>query len=142
LARSCVIKAEVVRKDERESGLRAVLNFGHTFGHAIEAGQAYAGLNHGEAVAVGMVLAARLSTRLGMATDADANQLANLLERFGLPVAIPAGLGPGALLARMKLDKKATANGLRFVLWRGPGLAEIAAGIDENAVRAVLEGRA
>jgi 3-dehydroquinate synthase len=87
-----------------------------------------------------MVLAARLSARLGMATDADANQLATLLERFGLPVAIPAGLGPGALLARMKLDKKATANGLRFVLWRGPGRAEIVAGVDESSVLGVLRG--
>jgi 3-dehydroquinate synthase len=142
ISRSCAHKAAIVQRDPFERGERALLNFGHTFGHAIEAAQAYAGLNHGEAVAVGMVLAARLSTRLGMATDADANQLTTLLERFGLPVAIPAGLGPGALLARMKLDKKATANGLRFVLWRGPGLAEIAVGIDENAVRAVLEGRA
>ena len=138
ISRSCAHKAAIVERDPFERGERALLNFGHTFGHAIEAEQAYAGLNHGEAVAVGMVLAARLSARLGMAADADAGRLAALLERFGLPVEIPPGLDPDALLARMRLDKKATAGGLRFVLWRGPGRAEIVAGVDENAVRSVL----
>ena len=139
ISRSCAYKAAIVECDPFERGERALLNFGHSFGHAIEAEQAYAGLNHGEAVAVGMLLAARLSARLGMAGDADAGRLAVLLERFGLPVEIPAGLDPDALLARMRLDKKATAGGLRFVLWRGPGRAEIVAGVDENAVRSVLE---
>ena len=139
ISRSCAHKAAIVERDPFERGERALLNFGHTFGHAIEAEQAYAGLNHGEAVAVGMLLAARLSARLGMAGDGDARRLAALLERFGLPVEIPAGLDPDALLARMRLDKKATAGGLRFVLWRGPGRAEIVAGVDENAVRSVLE---
>ena len=139
ISRSCAHKAAIVERDPFERGERALLNFGHTFGHAIEAEQAYAGLNHGEAVAVGMLLAARLSARLGMAGDGDARRLAALLERFGLPLAIPAGLDPDALLARMRLDKKATAGGLRFVLWRGPGRAEIVAGVDENAVRSVLE---
>ncbi|GAA5005106.1 3-dehydroquinate synthase [Pseudoluteimonas lycopersici] len=138
ISRSCAHKAAIVERDPFERGERALLNFGHTFGHAIEAEQAYTGLNHGEVVAVGMVLAARLSARLGMAADADADRLADLLERFGLPVAIPPGLDPEALLARMRLDKKATASGLRFVLWRGPGRAEIVAGVDENSVRATL----
>jgi 3-dehydroquinate synthase len=138
ISRSCAHKAEIVERDPFERGERALLNFGHTFGHAIEAGQGYTGLTHGEAVAVGMLLAARLSARLGMAGDADAERLAVLLERFGLPVAIPAGLDPDALLARMRLDKKATAAGLRFVLWRGPGRAEVVAGVDASAVRSVL----
>jgi 3-dehydroquinate synthase len=138
ISRSCAHKAAIVERDPFERGERALLNFGHTFGHAIEAGQGYTGLNHGEAVAVGMLLAARLSARLGMAGAADAERLAVLLERFGLPVAIPAGLDPDALLARMRLDKKATADGLRFVLWRGPGRAEVVAGVDESAVRSVL----
>ncbi|HET7126640.1 MAG TPA: 3-dehydroquinate synthase [Lysobacter sp.] len=140
ISRSCAHKAAVVERDPFERGERALLNFGHTFGHAIEAEQAYAGLNHGEAVAVGMVLAARLSARLGMATDADADRLAALLARFGLPTALPSRLDPEALLARMRLDKKATAGGLRFVLWRGPGRAEIVAGVDESSVLDVLRG--
>ena len=140
ISRSCAHKAAIVERDPFERGERALLNFGHTFGHAIEAEQAYAGLNHGEAVAVGMVLAARLSARLGLAADADAGRLAALLERFGLPLAIPAGLDPDALLARMRLDKKATAGGLRFVLWHGPGRAELVAGVDESAVLGALRG--
>jgi 3-dehydroquinate synthase len=140
ISRSCAHKAAVVERDPFEHGERALLNFGHTFGHAIEAEQAYAGLNHGEAVAIGMVLATRLSARLGMATDADAARLADLLARFGLPTSLPAGLDPEALLARMNLDKKATAGGLRFVLWRGPGRAEIVAGVDESSVLDVLRG--
>jgi 3-dehydroquinate synthase len=140
ISRSCAHKAEIVERDPFERGERALLNFGHTFGHAIEAEQAYAGLNHGEAVAVGMVLAAKLSARLGLAGEADAARLSALLARFGLQIGLPAGLDPGALLARMRLDKKATAGGLRFVLWRGPGRAEIVAGVDEAAILEVLRG--
>jgi 3-dehydroquinate synthase len=140
ISRSCAHKAEIVERDPFERGERVLLNFGHTFGHAIEAEQAYAGLNHGEAVAVGMVLAAKLSARLGLAGEADAARLSALLARFGLQIGLPAGLDPGALLARMRLDKKATAGGLRFVLWRGPGRAEIVAGVDEAAILEVLRG--
>ena len=102
--------------------------------HAIETEQGYGGLNHGEAVAVGMVCAAHLSARLGLASDADADRLATLLARFGLPVAIPHGPDLEALVARMRLDKKATARNLRFILWRGPGQAEIAGGVQESDV--------
>ena len=144
IARSCEFKADVVARDPYERGHRALLNFGHTFGHAIEAEQGYAGtgrdaLNHGEAVAVGMVLAARLSTVLGLAPAEDAGRLESLLRRFGLPTAVPAGLDAQALVARMRLDKKADAQGLRFVLWEGAGSARVVAGVDEGTVRAVLE---
>ncbi|WP_147652494.1 3-dehydroquinate synthase [Vulcaniibacterium gelatinicum] len=138
IARSCAHKAAIVERDPREHGERALLNFGHTFAHAIEAEQGYGGLNHGEAVAVGMVLAARLSARLGLAAPADAERLAALLARFGLPVALPPALDAEALLARMRLDKKAQAGGLRFVLWDRAGAARVVAGVDEDAVRAVL----
>ena len=112
----------IIARDPLEHGERALLNFGHTFGHAIEAEQGYAeGLNHGEAVAVGMLLAARLSAALGLASWADAEALRALLLRFGLPVDVPAGLAPEALLARMRLDKKVQASGLRFILWDRPG---------------------
>ncbi|MBW8823840.1 MAG: 3-dehydroquinate synthase [Xanthomonadales bacterium] len=139
IARSCAHKAAITERDPLEHGERALLNFGHTFAHAIEAEQGYGtGLNHGEAVAVGMVLAARLSARLGMATPEDATRLAALLERLGLPVRIPAGLDADALLARMRLDKKAAADGLRFILWDGIGRARIVAGVDEAAVTQLL----
>lgn len=145
IARSCQHKASIVEQDPYEHGVRALLNFGHTFGHAIEAEQGYAGLgsdalNHGEAVAVGMVLAARLSAGLGMAAAADARRLQALLEEFGLPVAIPAGLDPTLLLERMRLDKKAQASGLRFVLWEAPGVARVVADVPEDAVLEVLHG--
>jgi len=144
IARSCEFKADVVARDPYERGHRALLNFGHTFGHAIEAEQGYAGtgrdaLNHGEAVAVGMVLAARLSTVLGLAPAEDAGRLASLLQRLGLPTAVPGGLDAPALVARMRLDKKADAHGLRFVLWDGAGSARVVAGVAEDTVRAVLE---
>jgi 3-dehydroquinate synthase len=138
IARSCTHKAAIVERDPFEHGERALLNFGHTFAHAIESEQGYGGLNHGEAVAVGMVLAARLSTALGIATDNDARHLGALLARFGLPVALPPGLDPDALLARMQLDKKAGAGGLRFVLWDRPGAARIVADVPDEAVLAVL----
>ena len=141
IARSCTHKAAIVARDPREHGERALLNFGHTFAHAIEAEQGYAGgdgMNHGEAVAAGMLLAARLSAVLGLATAADAERLHGLLDRFGLPAALPPGLTAEALLARMRLDKKAAAAGLRFVLWQGPGAAQLVAGVPDDAVLGVL----
>ena len=138
IARSCAHKAAIVERDPFEHGDRALLNFGHTFGHAIETAQEYGALNHGEAVAIGMVLAARLSTALGMATDTDTMILRALLQRFGLPTQLPAGLDPGTLLAHMRLDKKARAGGLRFVLWDGLGRARVMADVPEDAVFGVL----
>ncbi|MGX9720737.1 3-dehydroquinate synthase [Stenotrophomonas acidaminiphila] len=143
IARSCEHKAEIVERDPLEKGERALLNLGHTFGHAIETAQGYGApgndnLNHGEAVAVGMVLAAELSAALGMADAADTDTLRDLLRAYGLPVAIPAGLEPETLLAHMRLDKKNIAGRLRLVLWRGIGKAEVVPDVDEAAVLAVL----
>ncbi|WP_407910075.1 3-dehydroquinate synthase [Lysobacter claricitrinus] len=140
--RSCRYKAEVVARDPFERGDRALLNFGHTFGHAIETEQGYAGavggLVHGEAVAVGMVLAARLSAALGRAPVADAERLERLLSSLGLPTRIPVGLTPSALLDRMRLDKKADAAGLRFILWDGAGQGRIVRDVPDAAVLDVL----
>ncbi len=143
IARSCQHKAAIVERDPFEHGERALLNFGHTFGHAIEAEQGYAGhnnhaLNHGEAVAVGMVVATRLSAHLGMAPMADAARLRALLTGFGLPTALPPELEPDRLLERMRLDKKASAHGLRFILWEGPGTARIVSDVPEDAVLETL----
>jgi len=143
IERSCAHKAAIVARDPYEHGERALLNFGHTFAHAIEAEQGYATgagrLNHGEAVAVGMVLAARLSALLGLSQPADTDALAASLQRLGLGTALPAGLSAGALLARMRLDKKTAASGLCFVLWEGPGRARIVADVPESAVLQALQ---
>jgi 3-dehydroquinate synthase len=138
IATCCRFKAGVVARDERESGERALLNFGHTFGHAIETEAGYGTLLHGEAVAIGMVLAARLSAQLGMSDDEDAQRLCRLLEKFGLPIESPANLQADALSARMRLDKKTRAGALRLVLWRGIGRTEIVEGASEAEVRSAL----
>ncbi|MBN8482875.1 MAG: 3-dehydroquinate synthase [Xanthomonadales bacterium] len=138
IATSCRHKAGVVARDEREHGERALLNFGHTFGHAIEAEAGYGALLHGEAVAIGMVLAARLSARLGRAAAADGERLARLLARFGLPVDLPQGFSAERLLARMQLDKKNLSGRLRLILWSGLGAAELVDGVEADAIGSLL----
>ncbi len=139
VAQSCRIKAGVVAADERETGERAVLNFGHTFGHAIEAGVGYGEWLHGEAVAAGMVLAARLSERLGFIGSDDVARLRTLIERARLPVDAPR-LGAERYLELMRHDKKVTAGTIRFVLLRGIGEAFVASDVSSDALRTVLDG--
>ena len=122
--RSCEIKAHVVGQDERESGLRAILNFGHTFGHAIEAGLGFGEWLHGEAVGCGMVMAAQLSQRLGLVDIAFSERLTSLIQRAGLPTVGPE-LGVEAYLHHMRVDKKAEAGDIRFVLIDPPGSAVV-----------------
>jgi 3-dehydroquinate synthase len=122
--RSCEIKAWVVGQDERESGLRAILNFGHTFGHAIEAGLGYGEWLHGEAVGCGMVMAADLSVRLGLIDAAYAERLTVLIERAGLPARGPR-LGAARYLELMRVDKKSESGQIRFVLIDAPGRASL-----------------
>ena len=139
--RSCEIKAHVVAQDERESGLRAVLNFGHTFGHAIETGLGYGQWLHGEAVGCGMVMAAELSCRLGLIEPAFAQRLTALIARAGLPVRGPqlaADDNAGRYLELMRLDKKSQAGEIRFVLIDGPGRATVRPAPDA-LVREVIE---
>ena len=131
-------KADVVARDETEQGERALLNLGHTFGHALETAGHYTTLLHGEGVAVGMLLAARLSERLGMSTSSDTARLEQLLQAVNLPTRVPSGFDPDQLLALMRLDKKNTAGTLRLILWRGIGHAEIVSGVNESDVLAVL----
>ena len=120
--RSCEIKAQVVAADERESGLRALLNLGHTFGHAIEAGMGYGNWLHGEGVAAGMVLAARLSARMGLVKDEELSRTEALVACAGLPVEAPA-LGLERYLSYMGVDKKVEAGRIRFVLLKRIGEA-------------------
>ena len=122
--RSCEIKAHVVGQDERESGLRAILNFGHTFGHAIEAGLGFGEWLHGEAVGCGMVMAAQLSHRLGLVDAAFTERLTALIARAALPTVGP-DLGAEAYLHHMRVDKKAEAGDIRFVLIDPPGTAVV-----------------
>ncbi len=122
--RSCEIKAAVVGQDERESGLRAILNFGHTFGHAIEAGMGYGAWLHGEAVGCGMVMALHLSCELGLIDAALVERCTRLIERAGLPIVGPK-LGAARYLELMRLDKKSEAGEIRFVVIDGPGRAAV-----------------
>ncbi len=140
--RCCEIKAEVVGADERETGLRAILNFGHTFGHAIEAGLGYGEWLHGEAVGCGMVMAATLSERLGLIDAAFVQRLRALIEAAGLPVVGPKLNGAGfadRYLELMRLDKKSQAGSIRFVLLDAPGKASLHEAPDA-LVREVLVG--
>ncbi len=139
--RSCEIKAWVVGQDERESGLRAILNFGHTFGHAIEASLGYGTWLHGEAVGCGMVLAADLSVRLGLVPAAFGERIARLVERAGLPVRAPAAIGAERYLELMRVDKKAQGGEIRFVLIDAPGRA-LSRPAPDALVREVLAAHA
>jgi 3-dehydroquinate synthase len=134
--RSCEIKAWVVAQDERESGLRAILNFGHTFGHAIEAGLGYGQWLHGEAVGCGMVMALQLSRRLGLLDEAFVQRVTSLIARAGLPTVGPA-LGADRYLELMRVDKKAESGQIRFVVIEAPGRAAVRGAPDE-LVRQVL----
>ena len=136
VARSCQIKAEVVGADEREGGLRAILNFGHTFGHGIEAGLGFGVWLHGEAVAAGMVMAAELSERLGLCPTGWRLRLEALLRRAGLPVRGPK-LGAAEYLAHMRVDKKAADGEIRFVLIDGQGHALVRGAPDALVAEAI-----
>lgn len=141
IQRSCEIKAWVVGQDERESGLRAILNFGHTFGHAIESGLGYGEWLHGEGVGCGMVMAAHLSQRLGLVDTAFVNRLTTLIRRAGLPVKAPllsSTDNAGRYLDLMRIDKKSEAGEIRFVLIDGPGRAVMRAAPDA-LVREVID---
>jgi len=137
IRRSCELKAEIVAEDERESGRRAILNFGHTFGHAIERCQGYGEWLHGEAVAAGMVMAAQL----GPGDRALAERIGSLLERAGLPTRPPA-VAASDLLAAMGMDKKVQQKRLRFVLLQGLGEAFVSSDYDAARLDAVLAGAA
>ena len=139
--RSCQIKADVVGQDEREAGLRAILNFGHTFGHAIEAGMGYGAWLHGEAVGAGMVMAAELSRELGLVDAAFVQRLTRLIQRAGLPTrgaVIDAQDNAGRYLQLMRVDKKAEGGEIRFVVIDGPGRAAVRAAPDA-LVRQVID---
>ena len=135
--RSCEIKAWVVGQDEREGGIRAILNFGHTFGHAIEAGLGFGEWLHGEAVGCGMVMASHLSQRLGLVGEAFVSRFTAIVERAGLPIVGPK-LGADEYLHHMRVDKKAEAGEIKFVLIDKPGTA-IVRGAPDALVAQVID---
>ena len=137
IARSCAIKAEIVSADERESGERALLNFGHTFGHAIEAAQGYGAWLHGEAVGAGMILAARLSTRVCGLSAGDVARITALVGDCGLPTK-PPKFAPERWLELMGHDKKVRDGKIRFVLLDALGHARVRADVDPKDLAAVL----
>ena len=141
IATCCTHKAGIVARDETEQGERALLNFGHTFGHALELLLGFGELVHGEAVAIGMQLAADFSGELGLAPVSDASRLRTLLQAFGLPVAVPNGLRASDMLEKMHLDKKALHGRLRLILWHGIGKAYIAEQVDAGELQGFLQQR-
>src|SRR3569623_46980 len=137
IQRSCEIKAEVVRQDEREGGLRAILNFGHTFGHAIEAGLGYGQWLHGEAVGCGMVMAADLSQRLGYIDQEQRTRLVALVKKAGLPDIAP-DLGVQRWLELMEVDKKSEGGKIKFILLQPLGTPHITT-VPQEALTATIE---
>jgi len=138
IRRSCENKAAVVAADEREGGKRALLNLGHTFGHAIETGMGYGAWLHGEAVGCGMVMAAQLSARLGWLSADDVERATRLIARGGLPVAPPPEMDADRFLELMAVDKKVIDGSLRLVLLRAIGEAVVTADFDPAALRATV----
>lgn len=139
IARCCAMKAEIVAEDEREAGRRALLNLGHTFGHAIEAHQGYGDWLHGEAVAVGLVMAARCSAELGHLSTGAVDRVIALCQRAGLPTDPPEGMTPDDFRIHMAVDKKNVDGRLRLVLLRTLGDAYLADAVDSEALRLTLE---
>ncbi len=139
--RCCEIKAGIVSADEKESGVRATLNLGHTFGHAIETHEGYGNWLHGEAVATGLVLAADLSMRTGRISRLDAGRVKSLLQRLRLPVCPPEGLGAEKFIELMQLDKKATDSGIRFILMDAIGEVSIIDGVDPTQLEKTLDSK-
>jgi len=138
IRRSCQIKARVVEEDEQEGGLRAILNFGHTAAHAVETYTSYDRYTHGEAVSIGMVVAARIAHSLGMLRAEPLHRLTRLLERFDLPTHLPKA-DPAVLMGLMDTDKKTIAGQLRFVLPRELGAVEIVTAVPRDVLRRALK---
>jgi 3-dehydroquinate synthase len=134
IERSCVDKSVIVAADEREAGQRALLNLGHTFGHAIENGMGYGAWLHGEAVGCGMAMAARLSARLGWITEHDVARVIRLLQQARLPVAPPASMSAGQFMDIMAVDKKNLGSRLRLVLMKGLGNSFITEEFDQQVL--------
>lgn len=140
IRRSCEIKAEVVSSDEREAGLRAILNFGHTIGHALETLTGYRRYLHGEAISAGMRVETRLSVLLNIADSGVDDRVASILDSYGLPVDIPADIDESDMLSAMEIDKKAISGRLRFILPVSIGDVRIEEVTDLEKIREAIRG--
>ncbi|MGB0893171.1 MAG: 3-dehydroquinate synthase [Parashewanella sp.] len=138
IKRCCEIKAEVVAQDETEQGCRALLNLGHTFGHAIEAELGYGAWLHGEAVATGMVLAAQTAEFLGWLSDEQVHRIAHLLQQFSLPITAPSQMTSKAFLTHMQRDKKVLNGRIRLVLPKQIGVAVVTSDVDHHMLTQLL----
>lgn len=141
IRRSCEIKASIVAQDEKERDVRALLNLGHTFGHAIEHLMGYGAWLHGEAVGTGLVMAADLSARLGRIKGSDAKRIKDVVASAGLPTCPPLQLSVDGFLESMQVDKKTTDDGLRFILINNIGESELVTDVDEAKLRETLAAR-
>jgi 3-dehydroquinate synthase len=139
IRRSCEIKAEIVGRDERETADRALLNLGHTFGHAVESATGFTQWLHGEAIGAGLVMAARMSRESGYLTSEDLDRVTRLIARAGLPTHVP-GVKPEVALEHMRIDKKVQAGRIRLVLMRGIGSAFVTGEYSETALQRTLAG--
>jgi 3-dehydroquinate synthase len=139
IERSCQNKAKIVSADEQEHGVRALLNLGHTFGHAIETGAGYGYYLHGEAVAVGMLMAADLSYRMGWITEGDVERVRKILLAARLPVTVPAQMTIERFLTLMAVDKKVQDGAIRLILLKAIGVAVISDDYDRNELLQTLE---
>ena len=137
--RSCEIKAEVVRRDEREGGLRAILNFGHTIGHALETATGYTAFLHGEAVAIGMYIEAEIARLMGLIYQDEVLRIRRLISTYGLPSAIPRNIDLEMFFASMKLDKKAVSGAIRFILPDRIGSVTLQGSVPESVIRKAVE---
>ena len=139
ITKSCQAKVEVVSQDEKEAGIRAILNYGHTIGHAIESLTGYSQINHGEAVAVGMVAAGKIAVKLGMWPEEKTQRQKNLIKQAALPVSINSNLKSQEILESLQLDKKVKAGKVRFILPTDIGQVEIRDNIPPEVIKTVLQ---
>jgi len=139
LTRSCQAKADVVGKDEKEGGLRAILNYGHTVGHAVESLTNYRLLKHGEAVGIGMVAAGQIAVNLELWQQADADRQNALIEKAGLPTKLPVGLDIEGIIEALQLDKKVKDGKVRFVLPTQIGVVTVTDEVTSDHIRQVLQ---
>ncbi|MBV6624182.1 MAG: 3-dehydroquinate synthase [Rivularia sp. (in: Bacteria)] len=139
LTRSCQAKADVVSKDEKEAGLRAILNYGHTIAHAVESLTGYSVVNHGEAVGIGMVAAGEIAAKLGMWKPEEVQRQNVLIQKAGLPTKLPAGLDIEEIIKSLQLDKKVKAGKVRFILPTQIGAVIITDEVPSDVIREVLQ---
>ena len=139
ITKSCQAKVDVVSQDEKEAGIRAILNYGHTIGHAIESLTGYSTINHGEAVGIGMIAAGKIGVKLGMWTEKATKQQEQLIQKSALPITIPNTLKSNEIIDSLQLDKKVKAGKIRFILPTNIGQVKISDSVSSVVIKTVIE---